>query len=554
MIMRWMRSGFVWIVGAIMFSGVGLGGVAHYQDAAPVVVAVEDLGAGDWMPQLNSGTNRVIYDLVNETLIGLDAERNHVPRLAKSWDPSEDGLTWHFTLQEGIQFHDGWGEMTADDVKFTWAMYLRDSSLMSRSKRWSAAVSGDVEKNFEIVNDYEFVLHGNKPNFLLPAQLSYSIDTLQIQSKKYWDTTGEEKARTHLIGTGPYRFVGQQPGIEVELEAVENHWRHTPSVKQLIIKVVADNAARMAQTRTGEIDVAAIPPSLVPEAKAVGLKLLQSENAYQCNVHFGGIYPFEHLEKEASGLHKPNLPWVQDDHPEKGMAIRKAMSLSIDRQLIADSLLSGLGKPVRAPLQLAFITDKTFELEVFDPEQAKNLMEEGGYPDGFTIDMPIFKQGGRLAAVDVSNALAGMWEEHLGIKVNRAPMEFKPTFRAHIEKKTTGDPLPGSDAVGKVWGFCQNPADEPAEQLSGGIMPGGSFTNFHHEAAQELIPKILRTGNAEERTLLHAELGRRLAEDYTSYGVVAPSAPWVISERVASLPVLPGRGEFTNLEYLELNE
>jgi len=539
--------------GTLLATQVGFVGSAFGQESSRAVIASTDLGAGDWMPQLNSGTNRVIYDLVNETLIGLDGERNLVPRLAKSWEPSEDGLTWRITLQEGVEFHDGWGEMTAEDVKFTWAMFLREDSLMSRTKRWKAAVSGDVEKNFEIVNDYEFVLHGDVPNFLLPAQLAYSIDTMQIQSKKYWDD-GEEKARTKLIGTGPYKFASQKPGVEVTLEAVDSHWRRTPSVKQLIVKVVADDAARMAQARTGEVDVAAIPPSLVPEAKAVGLNLLQSENAYQCNVHFGGIYPFEHLEKEGSGLHKPNLPWVQDDSPEKGMAIRKAMSLAIDRQLIADSLLSGLGKPVRAPLQLAFITDPTFEPAVYDPEQAKKLMADGGYPDGFTIDLPIFKQGGRLAAVDVANALAGMWEEHLGIKVNRAPMEFKPTFRAHIEQKTTGDPLPGSDAVGKVWGFCQNPADEPAEQLAGGIMPGGSFTNFHHEAAQDLIPKILKTGDADERTRLHAELGRALAEDYTSYGVVAPSAPWVVSERVASLPVLPGRGEFTNLEYLELNE
>lgn len=538
--------------GALLATEVGFVGSANAQDSSTVVVAVSDLGTGDWMPELNSGTNRVIYDLVNETLIGLDAERNLVPRLAKSWEASDDGLTWHFKLQEGVQFQDGWGVMTAEDVKFTWAMYIRDDSLMSRSKRWAAAVSGDVEKNFEIINDYEFILHGNKPNFLLPSQLAYSIDTQQIQSKKYWETVGEEKARTHPVGTGPYKFVGEKPGVEVDLEAVDQHWRHTPSVKHLIVRVVPDDAARMAQIRTGEVDVAPIPPALVPEAKAVGLKLLQSDNAYQCNVHFGGIYPYENLEKEGSNLNKPNLPWIQEDHPERGEAIRKAMSLSIDRELIASSLLSGLGKPVRAPLQLAYITDKTFDPEAFDPDEAKKLMAEGGYPDGFTIDMPIFKQTGREAGVDIANAVAGMWEEYLGIKINRAPMEFQPTFRAFIEQKTTGDPLPSSDAVGKVYVFCQNFADEPAEQLATAVMPGGAFTQFHHKAAQELIPEILKTADQNERIRLHAELGRRLAEDYTSYGIVAAVAPWMVSDRIASLPVLPGRGEFTNLEYIEL--
>ena len=85
-------------------------------------------------------------------------------------------------------------------------------------------------------------------------------------------------------------------------------------------------------------------------------------------------------------------------------------------------------------------------------------------------------------------------------------------------------------------------------------MPGGAFTQFHHEAARELIPKILDTADQNERVRLHAELGRRLAEDYTSYGIVAAAAPWVVSERVVNLPLLAGRGEFTNLEYIELKQ
>ena len=401
------------------------------------------------MPQLNSGTNRIIYDLVNETLIGLDAERNLVPRLAKSWEVSEDGKTWRFTLQEGVQFHDDWGEMTAEDVKFTWAMYLREDSLMSRSKRWAAAVSGDVEKNFEIVERLR-VCHSRRQVELPSAGDAGLLDRHAADSvEEILETVGEEVARTHPIGTGPYRFASRTPGVQVGLEAVENHWRHTPQVKHVIVRVVSDDAARMAQVRTGEVDVAAIPPSLVPEAEAVGLRILLSKNAYQCNVHFGGIFPFEAEEKEASNLNRPNLPWIQADHPEKGMAIRKAMSLALDRNLIASALLPGLGEPVRAPLQLAYIADSTFEPEAFDPEQAKQLMAEGGYPDGFTIDMPIFKQTGREAGVDIANAVAGMWEEHLGIKVNRSPMEFQPTFRASIEDKTTGDPLSGSDGVGR---------------------------------------------------------------------------------------------------------
>jgi peptide/nickel transport system substrate-binding protein len=549
---RYFRRATALAAVATLLAGVGFDGGARAQDASSAVVAAGDLGAGDWTPQLTVGTNRIVYDLVNETLIGVDADGNLAPRLAKAWEVSEDGKTWRITLQEGVQFHDDWGEMTTEDVKFTWGMFTGEDSLLSRAKVWGEAVGGDVEKNFEIVNDYEFVLHGDSANVLLPLVLTYPEDTMQIQSKRYWEEAGEEKARSHPIGTGPYRFVSENPAVEVKLEAVDNHWRHTPSIKNLTVRVVADDAARLAQVRAGEVDVAQIPPSLAEEAKAVGLDLVLAENAYMCNVILGGIYPFEELEEGFSNIHKPDLPWVQDDQPERGLAIRKAMSLAIDRELIAEALMSGMGKPVRATMQLAVIADKAMEPARYDPEEAKRLLAEGGYPDGFTFDMPIYKQTGREAGVDIAHAVAGMWEEHLGLKVNRMPMEFEPTFRAHMEQRTTGDPWPGSDGVGKVSVFCQPFRDEPATQLVTSIMPGGAFTQFHHEAAQELIPMILNNPDRAERNRMHAELGRRIAEDYTSFGVVGGAAPFVVSNRVANFPVLPGRGEFNNLEYLEL--
>jgi peptide/nickel transport system substrate-binding protein len=527
---------------------------AYAQEQSTVVVAVPDLGSEDWKPNLDAGSQRTVYDLVNETFIGLDGERNHIPRIVKAWEVSEDGLTWHFTLQEGIQFHDGWGEMTAEDVKFTWEMFTSPETVLARVEPWRRAVSGNTQENFEIINDYEFVLHGDTPNVLLMNVLSYHTPTMQIQSKKYWETVGEEQARKHPIGTGPFRFVSQTPGVEVVLEAVKDHWRHTPSFDRMIVKVVADEAARFAQVRAGELDIAQVTPAVAAEAQAVGLDIVVSQNAYQCNIHPGGIYPYEELEQGYSNIHKPDLPWNQDDNPERGLAIRKAMSLAIDRELIASSLLPNMAKPARAPINLAYITDPTFEPAAYDPDLARKLLEEGGFPDGFTIDMPIFEQSGREAGAEVAHAVAGMWEQELGIKVNRVPMQFQPTFRAFIEQRTTGDPLPGSDAVGKVYLFCQNFEGEPASQLSTSAMPGGSYSHLHHEAAQEMVPKILQNADPDERRAMHAELGRRLAEDYVAFGVIAGVAPAIISAKIASWPVLPGRGEYNNLEHIELKQ
>ena len=168
-------------------------------------------------------------DLVMEVLVDIDPTQNiWVPELAKSWKLSEDGTEWTFVLQEGVQFHNGWGEFTAADVFHSAAMYQRDDSLLGYATDWREI---DLEASTK-VSDHEIVLKLKNPN---PDYLFYVAPSGGglLMSKAQWDADGDAGYEADMIGTGPYRYTGRTYGVNITYERLDEHWRRKQPAAQL---------------------------------------------------------------------------------------------------------------------------------------------------------------------------------------------------------------------------------------------------------------------------------------------------------------------------------
>src|SRR5256712_7333607 len=169
--------------------------------------------------------------------------------LAEKWQVSDGGRTWKFHLRKGVRFHNG-TEVTAEDVRFTFASIAKEGSANSMAPEFRTIKSMEVEGPYTITVRFDkpFVTLGNRVTQGLFASVAY------IQSKKHIEA-GEDGAERQPIGTGPWKFVEHLRGDRIVYEAVDNHWRATPHFKRLVFLKVPEPATRMAMLRAGGADV-----------------------------------------------------------------------------------------------------------------------------------------------------------------------------------------------------------------------------------------------------------------------------------------------------------
>ena len=167
------------------------------------------------------------------------------PCLAESWSASEDELTYEFVLRQGVKFHNG-EPVTAEDVKFSFERYHGASHDLMKEQ--VAAVETPDPRHVQ------FKLKKPWPDFL--TFYSSATGAGWIVPKKYVEKVGDEGFKKAPIGAGPYKFVSFNPGVELVLEAFDGYWRKTPSVKRLVMKVIPDEATRLAALKRGEVDIA----------------------------------------------------------------------------------------------------------------------------------------------------------------------------------------------------------------------------------------------------------------------------------------------------------
>jgi peptide/nickel transport system substrate-binding protein len=410
--------------------------------------------------------------------------------LAEAWTESPDGLVYEFTLRQGVQFHNG-DAFTAEDVKFSFERY----------KGAAARLLHERVKTVEVVDPQRirFVLQAPWPDFLT-FYASPATGAAWIVSKKYLEQVGDESFTQQPVGLGPYRFVSMHPGVELVVEANERYWRKLPSIKRIVFKGVPERATRLAMLKTGEADIGYL--MIGDEATAVK----NDPKLRLARVISSATWWLEFPEQW-----NPQSPW----HDKR---VRLAANLAIDRKAINDVERLGLSRLTGSIIPRVMDYALPLEPYPYDPAQARRLLAEAGYPNGFEAGDLTPGSTFMTFGEAVSNYLAAV-----GIGTRVRSMERAAFMTAWREKKLRGVIVAASAALGNAATRIENYVVSTGAFAYGGYpdiddlfrQQAGERDRSKREALlhqiQQLMQKRVMYGPIFEPATLHG-IGPRVEE------------------------------------------
>ncbi len=335
-------------------------------DDNSLVIAMPDaLEAIDFYVHQQSAI-RVLQPLVEESLFNVDPQTNEIlPALAAGYT-QVDPLTIDVTLREGVTFHDG-SPLTADDVVYSFDAGMRPemsaTTLQQRVGPWLASVekTGDMSVRLHLKVPYAFALLDVANHWVI---------------RKVGTLPEDGTPQTDIIGLGPYRIVSWD-GQDTVLEPYEGYYADSPkgpaTFDRIRIRTIPDWGTVQAELFSGGIDLALRVPADVAQNLATMPQLSHTPASTQ-GVYFVGFNPAEEIDGT------PN--------PLSSQQVRQGINHAINKDLLIETLYAGaperLDTPC-SPTQLGCPTDVT--VYEYDPDRARALFAEAGYPDGFPLDV-----------------------------------------------------------------------------------------------------------------------------------------------------------------------
>jgi peptide/nickel transport system substrate-binding protein len=321
----------------------------------------------------NLSPNNGLLLHIYEPLIQRDDNQKLVPGLATSWKALDD-LTWEIKLRKGVKFHDG-SPFTAEDVAFT----LKRVPNVPNSPSSFATFTKPIV-DVKIVDPYTMILKTATPHVLLPSDLA----SVMIISKGVGEkaTTEDYNSGKAAIGTGPYKFAEYIPNQRVVVKANYGYWGGEEPWDKVTFKILTNSSARVAALLSGDVQMI----ETVPTADIA--KMEQDKNLnLSSKVSNRVIYVHLNQASEKSApffFDKSGKPL--DKNPLKDPRVRKALSMAVNRDASVDRVMEK--KAVAAGQLLPdffYGTSKKLKPQKYDPEGAKKLLAEAGYPNGFAM-------------------------------------------------------------------------------------------------------------------------------------------------------------------------
>lgn len=446
-----------------------------------------------------NGADRMAGNVFNQifnSLLAIDNTTGDiVPSLATEWEISEDGLEYDFTLREGVTFHDG-TPFNSQDVVATFEAGAEPAN---------AYADQYVDVTVEVIDDYHVKLITAEPDVLFQRLLA----ELSIISAEQFEEGGNQAIEDHPIGTGPFKFVEWVKGSRIVLEANPDYWEEgLPHVAEVIFRPIPESSTRLAAIQTEEVHIVNRLSS--DEAQ----RLLGVPNVQVVRYPVDRVYyiAFNNL---TTGV----------DLPTEDSLVRQAMNLAVDREAIIDGLFDGF-----ADLSNGFVTpenlgyDETVEPFPYDPDRARELLAEAGYPNGFEIGMacPI---GAYTSFEEVCQAVAGYLAD-VGITMEGGEVQFMETgVYWDLEANKELPPL-----FGDSWSASEGEAYPRLFGALGGME--ASYSAWSDPTIDDYLTQISQEFDREARAELYSELMHFMIEDPPFIYLYVPNAFEAINDAV----------------------
>jgi len=423
--------------------------VAAAKPAGTLQVGQKELGTFQGHPRLAVNPALFVQHSapISEGLFTINLDREVVPWLVQDWSISDDFRTWTLKLNQGVQFHKGYGELTAEDVVWSytegWAKNAKHARHSDFATFW-APEGGRVTA----VDKYTVEVDTGKPLSSLVILETWLAKTPSgssnwTTSKKQSDAIGEEAANRDIAGSGSWSIVEHRDNEFWRMEAVEDHWLQTPFFAELIFREIPEESARLAGFQTGQLDTFLMAFDTISEVEKVdGARLMSIPGAVEYGFNLYGGYYAELADPEVENqpAYDPEVPWISSNYDvdseewDRARKVRQAMAMAIDRATIIDTLLAGFAVPIDAWLGGILLEERLGDRQwPFDPDRSRALLEEAGYGDGFSITLTPSLRGA-AAEVEACQAVAQMLGD-VGIDVTQQNIPYS-TLRPQLVSRT----------------------------------------------------------------------------------------------------------------------
>lgn len=326
--------------------------------ARVVVAQTQDIVSFDVARITGSqGVNVLIH--INEPLVMEHPDRSVgiVPWLAESWETPDDN-TWIFHLREGVKFHNG-EPFNADAVVYSFERYRNpEVPGLQHAYYWDLANMASVSA----VDELTVLVKTDAPSPTMLAVLSQ----MYITEPKWTSAQSDDVTNRQAVGTGPFKFKSWTRDEQVVLEAFDDYWFGKPIVDQLVFRVIPEAGTRVAELLTGGVHIAG-SMTMDQVSKLNTATTRASINPGSRIVYLGIVTNDESL-------------------PTSSKLVRQAFNYAVDVETITETLFAGVTKPYAGVLPPPFY-DPEVQPYPYDPDKARELLAEAGYPDGFDLVM-----------------------------------------------------------------------------------------------------------------------------------------------------------------------
>ena len=446
----------------------------------------------------NTTSTEAVHVNMFNYLLTNDGEEGFKPDLAESWENVDD-KTWSFKLKEGVKFHNG-EDLTADDVKYTLERIAKDDTLLEHGNY-------NQIQEVKVLGDYEFEIITKNPEPALLNRLSRLGSG--ILPKDYIETEGWEVFLEQPVGTGPYKFKEWKKDDRLTLEANTEYFGEAPKWEEVVFRSIPEDSTRVSELLTGGVDVAVnIPPTDVERINNTdGVKAVQSPTQR--------VMMFTLRTDEGSVTGDPK--------------VREAIDLAIDKQAIVDSLLEGAGTVTRTRVTPGNVgaNEDLYGKSLYDPEKAKQLMEEAGHADGFELALSA-PNGRYLKDKETVELVTAMLSE-VGITVNLELMEWS-AFNQKYQEKGFGEMF----YIG--YGNSIFDASLALDRLTTEEAAGES--DYNNPEVNDLLLAAEQNMDADERAQQYQKAQELIAEDRPQIYMFQLDAITGINERLNFEPRL----------------
>ncbi|MGH1472285.1 MAG: ABC transporter substrate-binding protein [Cellvibrionaceae bacterium] len=487
-----------------------------------ISVAMSSLHEETFLPWQGGGGRKFYLDTIYEYLTYLNPETHELePGLAESWLMSENGKQWVLHIRKGIQFQKEWGEFTAYDAQYSIERLIHPSAKSGPSSSLRNVIDDVI-----VLDDYTLKITLKRPDIeFVYGYLSNAMQCMMV-SKKYLEEQGDVIAGSNPIGTGAFGLDSHKRGysISISRSSNTNHWRVKNNTQKITFYSVPEEATRIAMLIAGEVDLSPVNFDSLKALERKKINVLFLKNSWSPIVRFGG------LVNTSEVLSNKNVPW-QDQR------VRQALNYAVDKETILKAIFHGQGRIAGTD----FPAEVFFDVKPypFDPEKAKRLLSEAGYPKGFPITLKTFTTTPG-AELPIIAEIIGMYWQQIGLAVDVVPIDWISHRSAQVNGKVNGI----------SWTHRGIAFPTPLVGLQASYSSNSVFSTFATEESEKRLNDIEYSLSLEEREKMIKQFGQYIHDQATGVFLLFSNEPYGVSKRVKHWPSLSQH--VTNIDLIEL--